>query len=136
MRRGHPATQRKMTLKQFLGLRQIKVTNAVIGSTMLEDALARRGLARNVVLTLASLSGVLPVIKHTDLCAILPRSWLKLYGAPEDFATASLPLPEIEFTVDQFTDPSRGHDPGMRWLRRLIHEEMRALHRPGGGRLD
>ena len=103
---------------------------------MLEDALAKRGLARRVVLTIPSLTGVLPIIKHTDLCALLPRAWLRLYAAPKDFATAPVPLPEMKFTVDLFSDPSRDQDPGHLWLRQLIQEEMQALHRRGGGRLD
>ncbi len=136
MRRGHPASRKKLTLKRFLELPHLRVAHSTLGSTMVEDALARRGLARRVVVTLPSLTGVLPIIKHSDLCAMLPRAWLGLYGAPGDFATAPLPLPEIEFTVDQFTDPSRDQDPGHRWLCRLIRDEMRALHRRGGGRLD
>src|SRR5438105_8051441 len=136
LRRGHPAARKKMTLKLFLELSYLKVEHATIGSTMLEDALARRGLTRRVMLTIPSLSGVLPIIKHTDLCAMLPRAWLRLYGAPEHFATAPVPLPAIEFTVDQFSDPSRDQDPGHLWLRRLIHEEMRPLHQPGGGSLS
>lgn len=136
MRRGHPAARRKMTLKRFLELSYLKVEPATIGSTMLEDALAKRGLARRVVLTIPSLAGVLATIKHTDLCAMLPMAWLGLYGAPKDFATASVPLPEMEFTVDLFSDPSRDQDAGHLWLRKLIQEEMRALHRRGGGRLD
>jgi DNA-binding transcriptional LysR family regulator len=136
LRRGHPAARKTMTLELFLELPFLKVEHATIGSTMLDDALARRGLGRRVVLTLPSLTGVLPIIKRTDLCAILPKAWLRLYGAPQDFATATVPLPEMEFTVDQFSDPSRDEDPGHRWLRHLIQEEMRALHRPVGGSLD
>ncbi len=136
LRRGHPASRKKMTLRLFLELSFLKVEPPTIGSTMLEDALGKRGLARRVVLTIPSLTGVLPIIKHTDLCAMLPRAWLRLYAAPKDFATAPVPLPEMEFTVDLFSDPSRDQDPGHVWLRRLIQEEMRALHRPGGGRLD
>jgi DNA-binding transcriptional LysR family regulator len=135
LRSGHPAARKRMTLKLFLELSQLKVEPATIGSTMLDDELARRGLSRQVVLTVPSLTGVLPIIRHSDLCAILPKAWLRLYGAPKDFATAPVPLPEIEFTVDQFSDPSRDRDPGHSWLRRLIQEEMRALHQPRGGSL-
>jgi DNA-binding transcriptional LysR family regulator len=133
MRRDHPAAGKTMTLKLFLELPYLKVEQATIGSAMLDDALARRGLSRRVVLTLPSLTGILPIIKHTDLCAMLPQAWLRLYGAPKDFATARVPLPEIAFTVDQFSDPSRDEDPGHRWLRRLIQEEMQAMNGPDGG---
>jgi len=100
---------------------------------MLEDALGKTRTRSPGRLDIPSLTGVLPIIKHTDLCAMLPRAWLRLYAAPKDFATAPVPLPEMEFTVDLFSDPSRDQDPGHVWLRRLIQEEMRALHRLAAG---
>jgi len=124
-RRGHPALSQKMTLKLFLELPHLKVSHANSGSTLLDDALARRGLSRRVAVILPSFYGILSIIKNTDLCAVLPPSWLKLYGAPAEFAACAVPVPNFEFTVDQFSKST--HDAGLRWLRGLILQEFHAL---------
>ena len=102
-----------------------------------DDALARRHLARNIVLTLPCLSGVLSTIRQTDLCAVLPEAWMTLHGSPGEFASAPVPLPEVSFTVDMFSRLSGKRDPGLRWLIRLVTEEFDRLKPslPGAGRL-
>jgi DNA-binding transcriptional LysR family regulator len=136
MRRGHPAAKMRMTPGLYRQLPHLRVFNWIIGSRALDDALERRGLATRPAVTLPSLSAVIPIIKHTDLCAILPEPWVNLYASPRTLAVSPLPKMDVEFTVDQKWHRRDDKDPGLRWLRRLIQEEFRALRLPAGGLLN
>jgi DNA-binding transcriptional LysR family regulator len=126
-RRDHPAAPQRMTMKLFLSLPHLKVAQANSGSSQLDDVLARNGQARRIAVILPSFSGILSIIRNTDLCAVLPPSWLKLYGTPADFATAAVPISDFEFTIDQFSKSAHAQDAGLRWLRGLIVQEFHAL---------
>ena len=114
-------------MKLFLDLPHLKVVHTKTGSTILDDALARRGLSRRVAFILPSYSGILPIIKNTDICAVLPPSWLRIYGSPAEFSVSDMPISDFDFTVDQFSKSAQDQDAGLRWLRKLILEEFRLL---------
>lgn len=135
-RRGHPAANQKMTMKLFLELPHLKVVHTKTGSTILDDALARRGLFRRVAFILPSYSGILPIIKNTDSCAVLPPSWLRIYGSPAEFSVSDMPISDFDFTVDQFSKSAQDQDAGLRWLRKLILEEFCLLRSAVAGRPD
>jgi DNA-binding transcriptional LysR family regulator len=127
LRRGHPAAGKKMTLDLMMKLSYLRVTPSATSSTAIDSALARRGLTRNIVITLPSLSGVLPIILQTDLSVILPEAWLALHGSPYDIVTSPLPVPDVAFTVDILSSVSGNRDPGLRWLVRLVKDEFQLL---------
>ena len=135
-RRGHPAANQKMTMKLFLEVPHLKVVHTKTGSTILDDALARRGLYRRVAFILPSYSGILPIIKNTDICAVLPPSWLRIYGSSAEFSVSDMPMSDFDFTVDQFSKSAQDQDPGLRWLRKLILEEFCLLRSAVAGRPD
>jgi DNA-binding transcriptional LysR family regulator len=132
-RRGHPAANQRMTLKLFLELPHMKVAHAKGGSTILDDALAHRGLARRIAAVLPSNSGILAIIKNSDLCAVLPPSWLKIHGSLSDFSVSAMPISDFEFTVDMFSNCTQRQDAGLQWLRKLILEEFRLLRSAAAG---
>ena len=135
-RRGHPAANRRMTLKLFLELPHMKVAHVKSGSTILDDALANRGLSRRIAAVLPSYSGIHSIIKNSDLCAVLPPSWLKIHGSPSDFSISAMPISDFEFTVDIFTSCTQRQDAGLEWLRKLILEEFRSLRSAAAGLPD
>jgi DNA-binding transcriptional LysR family regulator len=135
-RRGHPAANQKMTLNLFLELPHMKVAHARSGSTLLDDALALRGLSRRIAAVLPSFSGVHSIIRNSDLCAVLPPSWLKIHGSTSDFSFSAMPISGFEFTVDLFTNCTERQDAGLQWLRNLIIEEFCSLRSAAAGLPD
>jgi DNA-binding transcriptional LysR family regulator len=127
LRRDHPAAGREMTLELLMELQHLEISSASIGSTRLDHTLAQLDRPRRTVLKLPNMSGVLPIVRQSDLCVIVPRPWLNMHGPLTEFATSPLPVPDIEFTVDLFIHESRERDPGLRWLCGLIREEFGAL---------
>jgi DNA-binding transcriptional LysR family regulator len=125
MRSGHPAAGQDMTLDRYLSLPHL-VASSVRGQ-VIGDRLARAGLSRRVAVTIPSLAGVIPILEHTDLCAVLPEFWLKLYSAPGRLVTAALPIAPVDYTIDLIWRVQDERDAGHRWLRRLIADEEARL---------
>jgi DNA-binding transcriptional LysR family regulator len=130
MRNDHPAAARKLTQEEFLELPFLDVATAIIDRRTLDEVLRSKGLARRTMVTIPTLAGVIAVLEHTDLCAILPRRWVMLYSAPNALATVPLPLDGIEYAVDMVWHSSDERDLGHRWLRRLIAQEFEVLFAP------
>jgi len=135
MRRGHPATDQEMTEELFLSLPFLKVSSAVIGAQVIDDELARMGVSRWVSLTIPSLAAVIPIVVHSDLCALLPDQWIKLHDELRNLHTEPLPMPQTGFTVDVIWQKKDDADAGHRWLRELIIDEFHVLYSANGGRL-
>jgi DNA-binding transcriptional LysR family regulator len=125
MRRDHPAAGREMTLDVYLSLPHL--TASSVGARMIDDRLARAGLSRRIALTIPSLAAVTSILEHSDLCALLPEQWLKLYCEPGRPATAPPPIADTEFTLDMIWRRQDDGDAGQRWLRQLIVEEFALL---------
>ena len=122
MRHGHPAAGKEMSLDLYLSLSHLIVSS--VGARIIDDGLAGEDLSRRVAVTIPSLGGVIAVLEHTDLCAVLPESWLKLYCAPGKLATATLPIAGADYTIDLIWRRQDERDAGHRWLRQLIVDEV------------
>lgn len=130
MRRRHPAAKSAISLDRFMELPYLDVSSAVIDTRTLDEFLETKGLARRASVTIPSLSAVIPILEHSDLCAILPRRWIDLYSAPRKLATVPLPLDGIEYAVDMVWHTRDQRDAGHRWLRDLIIQEFAVLYAP------
>lgn len=121
MRPDHPAAGREMTLDLYLSLSHVAV--AGIGARLVDARLARQGLSRRIALTLPNLAGLAAIVQNSDLCAVLPKSWVGLYTVSDSLATAALPF-DIDYTIDLIWRVQDESDGGHRWLRELIINEV------------
>ncbi|MCW5736371.1 MAG: LysR family transcriptional regulator [Enhydrobacter sp.] len=132
MRSDHPARTGTLTLDRFLELPFLDVSSAIVDRRSLDEVLRDRGVTRRTAVTIPTLAGVVAVLAHTDLCAVLPQRWVALYSAPSELTTVLLPIPlrGIEYAVDMIWHASDESNAGHRWLRRLIVEEFGVLYAP------
>jgi DNA-binding transcriptional LysR family regulator len=133
MRRGHAAAAAPMTVDQMVSLPYVRTSNASIGPSLIDAALALQGKSRRVMLTVPALSAIFPIVAHSDMCAILPERWVELYGQSGKITTVPLPLPDLQFTEDMIWQKADDADAGHRWLRRVIEEQFSVLYSPDGG---
>jgi DNA-binding transcriptional LysR family regulator len=124
MGRNHPQAGQPITLERYLGLPHVKVAAAALGTNMIDDALAHRGLRRNVALSVPSWFEMRGVIASTDLVAAMPRRWAGEPAFSEGCVWQPLPLEEVTFAVDLRWRVRDARDPGHRWLCRLIAKTM------------
>ncbi|HET6501412.1 MAG TPA: LysR family transcriptional regulator [Amycolatopsis sp.] len=124
MSRDHPQARRKMTLERYLELPHMKVAAAALGTNMIDDALARRGLRRTIALSVPSWFEMRSVIASTDLVAAMPGRWARGPAFSQGCVWQPLPLKEVTFAVDLRWRVRDARDPGHRWLCRLIANTM------------
>jgi DNA-binding transcriptional LysR family regulator len=121
MRPGHPAAAGELTPESYAALDHVRVSPSAIGTMMVDEALARRGLKRRIAMSTLSWFDLPQIVSCTDLVAILPDRGAvtaRLGG----LVTKELPLPEVTFAIDLAWDARRDRDPGQQWLRSLIRE--------------
>jgi DNA-binding transcriptional LysR family regulator len=122
MRPDHRAAGQEMTLELYLSLPHLIVSS--VGARIVDDRLARQGLSRRIAVTIPSLAGIISVLEHSDLCAVSPELWLKLYCAPGRLVAAALPIAGADYTIDLIWRAQDEGDPGHRWLRQLVADEV------------
>jgi len=122
IRRGSAAARGRFDLKRYLALPHLLVAPRGLPGSPLDDALARAGQRRRVVLTVPHFLVAPHVIASTDLV------WTAPMGLARAFSHLPLVVREPPVRIDGFTIAMRWHvrldrDPGVRWLR----EQLRAV---------
>jgi DNA-binding transcriptional LysR family regulator len=120
IRRGSAAARGPFDMKRYLALPHLLVAPRGLPGSPLDDALARAGQRRRVVLTVPHFLVAPHVIASTDLV------WTAPAGLARAFAHLPLAVREPPFRLDGFTITMRWHarldrDPGLAWLRGMLH---------------
>jgi DNA-binding transcriptional LysR family regulator len=126
MARDHAEAGVPLTLEHYVSLPHLKVVADAVGTNMIDDALRRLGLARNVVLTVPSWFEMRRVIASTDLVAAVPRHWAQDKGFAPDCVWHDLPLDQVVLGVELVWHPRDAAEPGNLWLRQVIAEVFAA----------
>ncbi|MBN3786213.1 LysR family transcriptional regulator [Burkholderia sp. Ac-20353] len=117
-RAGHPKLRRRPTLAQFGALEHVIVSpdgGGFAGAT--DEALAKCGAARRVVLSVPHFLFVMSAIANTDLVAMLPERLVR--DAPAlRIVDAPVEVPGYEMSMLWHERSHR--DPAHRWLRETI----------------
>lgn len=120
MRPNHPDAGKPMTAELYAALPHVKLSQSATGTTVIDDALAARGLERHMAMTVSSWFDVPDIVRNSDLIAIAPRRLLQLDPRLQGLQSAPLPLEEVVFSFDLCWDLRTEREPGQQWLRKLI----------------
>lgn len=117
-RLDHPALKRRPSLKQFCQLEHVIVSPEGGGfQAATDEALAARGLKRNVVLSVPHFLFMLDVLARTDLVAVLPERLVATTGALQ---VVDPPLDLPGFDMLMLWHERLHRDPGHKWLRQQV----------------
>lgn len=117
-RLGHPALKHRPSLKQFCQLEHVIVSPEGGGfQAATDDALAARGLTRNVVLSVPHFLFMLDALARTDLVAVLPERLVATTGALQ---VVDPPLDLPGFDMLMLWHERLHRDPGHKWLRQQV----------------
>ena len=128
MRRGHALAARPgLSLADYCAARQVRVSFAGRPRGFVDEALAREGRERRVMLTVNQFSTAARVVHDSDLLTVLPRSFVPASGLAEGLAVRPFPgtLPPIEVSLLWHRRHER--DAAQRWLRRTFAATVQAL---------
>ena len=122
MRRDHPRAGEQMTAELYAELPHVKLSQSATGTTVIDDALAARGLRRHMAMTVASWFEIPDIVANSDLIAIAPRRLFSLDPRLDNLQAAPLPLKEVVFSFDLCWDLRTEREPGQKWLRKLVSD--------------
>jgi len=117
-RAGHPRLKRRPTLAQFCALEHVVVSlsgGGFAGPT--DDALAEKGLARRVALSVPHFLFMMSALAGTDMVAMLPE---RLARGAAGLRVVEAPLEVPGFEMAMLWHERRHRDPAHGWLRERI----------------
>ncbi|KST57336.1 LysR family transcriptional regulator [Methylobacterium sp. GXS13] len=123
VRRDHPLLEVPITPESYGACEHVAASRRGVRSGPVDDALARLGLSREVIVVVPSFAAALAVAAGSDLVALLPQSFVVARAAASlapPFAMFELPLSLAGITVSQMWHPRLDADASHRWLRGLV----------------
>ena len=126
VRRDHPQIKKRLSLEKYLAERHVVIAPSGTSGSMVDTALAQRGLARRIALRVTNFLIVPVVVCETDFVNTMPtrlaRQLAKTY--PLRLVPPPFELPKFEYLM--FWHPRLDHDPAQRWLRALMAGVIKA----------
>lgn len=125
MRRGHPlAAPGALTLDAYCEAQHLRVAFAGQSRGFVDEALARLGRDRRVMVTVNSFFSAGSAVHQTDLLTVLPISFLPATGFASQLASCALPfeMPSIEVSMlwHRRHEREREREPAQIWLRETV----------------
>ncbi|KNX39825.1 Nodulation protein D 2 [Roseovarius tolerans] len=127
MRRDHPRANDPMTAELYAELPHVKLSQSATGTTVIDDALAARGLERHMAMTVASWFEIPDIVAKSDLIAIAPRRLFSLDPRLRNLKASPLPLEEVVFSFDLCWDLRTEREPGQKWLLKVVSDVFKEI---------
>jgi len=119
----HPRVHDTLTLDDYRQENHVAVTGGT-GARLLDDAMARHGVHRHVVLELPGFLGLSGIVSATDLIATLPRQIGETLAGLVDVKVMACPLGVPAVDIKQHWHARYHHDPGSQWLRGVVAKAL------------
>ena len=120
MRKDHPLTKKRLTVEEFSLAEHLLVSLSGDIASPTDQALQQLGLTRRIAFTVNKFSSAVPIIKESDLIAILPTDLMHCYLACNDLAITHPPLDIPHSSISMLWHERQSADKGLIWLRKHI----------------
>ncbi|PCJ45506.1 MAG: LysR family transcriptional regulator [Moraxellaceae bacterium] len=120
VRKGHPLTREKLTLKRYLSYSHIVVSSRRGGVAAEDFELSRQGIRRNIALRCQHYFVARQVVRETDMILTVPEGYALNQQSLDDTVVLPLPvnLPSLE--IHMYWHKTVANDPANAWLRELL----------------
>jgi DNA-binding transcriptional LysR family regulator len=122
VRSDHPRVRSRLTRASFERENHVLVTAAGTGQNLVEEALERLGVHRNVALRLPNYLGIGSLVASTDLMVTVPRRVAETLVRIADVKLMVPPFDLPVFAIKQHWHERYQQDPANRWLRSVISD--------------
>ena len=121
-REGHALDKPRLTLKQFSEADHVVVVSEGTGHAKVDESIERKGVRRNVKLTVPHFVAVGHILSTSDMIATVPERYAKECVKPFGlkYVTHPVALPEIGINV--FWHAKFHKEPGNQWLRGVVFD--------------
>lgn len=116
-RQDHPDISERLTLDIFLRLRHVALAPRTKSTPMIDLALAKRGLQRDIAVQVPHFQSMPVIVQTTNLLCTLPKRMAVLYADHFGLQAYLPPIRTPEFPVYLIWHQSAEEDLAHRWLR-------------------
>jgi DNA-binding transcriptional LysR family regulator len=128
VRARHPRVGRRLTLRVFLSVPQIRIVYPNdAASGLMDTVLASLGRERRVALTIASLVPVPAIVARSDLLGLAPERLAREWARARPLRLLEVPVAGPDLPLTMVWDSNRQRDPAQAWLRETIRRELSDL---------
>ena len=122
MRKDHPLTKKRLTVEEFSLAEHLLISLSGDITSPTDQALQQLGLTRRVAFTVNKFSSAIPIIKETDLIAILPTDLIHNYLASNELVITHPPVTIPHSSISMLWHKRQSADKGLIWLRKHIKQ--------------
>lgn len=122
MRIDHPLAKQSLTVEEFASAQHLLVSLSGDSASPTDQALQQLGLSRRVAFTVNKFSSAVPIIKESDLIAILPTDLLHNALACGELAITHPPVDIPHSSISMLWHKRQSADKGLMWLRKHIKQ--------------
>jgi DNA-binding transcriptional LysR family regulator len=120
VRKGHPRVRGRLTLKIYVALKHVMVTQSPGAQSGIDRALATLGRSRDVSVRVSHFLNVPPLVASTDLVAALSRRVAEPFARMLPLRVFEPPLRLHVSRVGMVWHESSANDPAHQWLRETV----------------
>lgn len=120
LRKGHPLDKKRMTIKEFTQAEHVVVVSPGTGHAKVDESIERKGIRRNIRLTVPHFVAVGHILSTTDMVATVPERYARQCLAPFNLRFMEHPVALPETGINVFWHAKFHKEPGNQWMRRLI----------------
>lgn len=121
--RNHPLAKKKsVTMADFSAARHVVVSAGGTGHSAINKLMDRKGVERNIQLTVPHFVAVGHILQDSNLVATLPERLAQRLEKPFELKFVPHPCKLPEHTIDLFWHSKLHRDPANQFLHRLIFE--------------
>ena len=126
MRRGHPASRRKLSAAAFAALSHLEISSTREDTGFIDRWLAERGLARRIALRAPYLSAA-PILVQSDLVATLSQRIAQEFVRHHPLQLCKPPFASPTVMTTMLWHRRLDRHPAHRWLRGVITSVTKSL---------
>jgi len=123
-RRDHARIGATLSLEQYLAERHVVVIPWTDGGSVIDAALLRHGLQRDVAIQLPGMMAAPFIVAQSQFLLTLPQRVAARLGGAADLAIHPAPFATPDFRIKVLFHARHASMPGHRWLRERIAAEL------------
>jgi DNA-binding transcriptional LysR family regulator len=120
MRKDHPLAKPDLSVAEFAAADHLVISWSGDAASATDQALHQLGFTRRVAFTVNHFAPAVPIIKETDLIAILPTDYIDKHVARGELSITRTPVEVPHTSISMLWHKRQNRDAGLQWLRRHI----------------
>jgi DNA-binding transcriptional LysR family regulator len=121
-RKGHMLDKGKISIKEFASAQHVAVVSAGTGHDKVDESISRKGIKRDVLLTVPHFVAVGHILSTTDMVATVPERYALKCVVPFGLCYVPHPVPLPEIGINLFWHAKFHKEPGNQWIRGVVFD--------------